>query len=90
MSVVLVNLVIIFSTNHDISWKFIYIVVNIYLRNCAMTSLRHWHIVDLVLPLTDISTKLLEYQSKWTRKVKIEQNRETGYERGWFSWGELG
>ena len=35
----------------------------IYLRNDVIVS----------LPLTDISIKLLEYQSKWTRKTKIEQ-----------------
>ena len=27
----------------------------------------------MVLSLTDILTKLLKYQSKWTRKAKIEQ-----------------
>ena len=36
-----------------------------------MTSLRHCHIV--VLPLTNISIKLIEYRSKWTRNAKIEQ-----------------
>ena len=39
--------------------------------NYAMTSLYLCHAV--VLQLTDISIKLLEYRSKWTRKAKIEQ-----------------
>ena len=45
--------------------------INIYLRNYAVTSLPHCRVV--VLSLTDISVKLLEYRSKWTRKAKIEQ-----------------
>ena len=36
-----------------------------------MTSLPHCHAV--MLPLTDISIKLLEYRSKRTWKAKIEQ-----------------
>ena len=36
-----------------------------------MTSLCHGHIV--VLPLTDLSIKLLEYRSKLNQKAKIEQ-----------------
>ena len=45
--------------------------INIYLRNYAMTSLPHCHVV--VLPLTVISIKLLKYRSKGARKAKIEQ-----------------
>ena len=60
---------IIFSTNHNIIWKFTYFIY-IYLRNYAMMSLRLCHVVVLLLNYSTQKAKIA-YKLLNTKREKV-------------------